>query len=272
MDRLRVSLRRPMKKNVSELEPMPRDPKKLRRTALILVTLMVVSGIGVLIAYNRLAARQAEVSTPAFVTRIDKNFKLWRQDESEAGLLDLRGDVVVISPVVFSDPESWKTTREILKELSDKYRDRDDFHIVMITVDPEQESPKELGAYAAQLDAELPQWWLAGAQQESVHKFLKNRLKAGFYPHRKNGKWIYDPSLVVIDRDRHVRQATVRATNTSGKQLNFRNRLPFDFEQAAKWDQEGRSKGLEQTNVETLRNLLFETVDSLLESPAQNSL
>ncbi|MBB5352345.1 cytochrome oxidase Cu insertion factor (SCO1/SenC/PrrC family) [Haloferula luteola] len=256
-----------MNRPADHLEPAERDPKKLRRTGLTLAALMLVSSLMVLIAYNRHAAEVAADDRPALIARLDKNFKVWRQDESEAGLLDLAGDVFVISPVAFSQPEGWSHTRPVLEKLVQRYGDREDFHIVNLTVDPENEPPAKLREFAAELGAELPQWWLAGAQKESVHKFLKNRLKAGFYPVEKDGVWHYDPSIVVVGRDRHIRKATVRARKPSGKELNYRNPVDFDFEQAAKWDAEGRSEGLESSNVEQLENLLYETIDHLLADP-----
>ncbi len=258
-----------MKSPVAHLEPAERDPKKLRRTGLILLVLMTVSGLMVLFAYNRHAAEAAKDDRPALIARLDRNFKVWRQDESEAGLLDLAGDVWVISPVSFSQPDGWKTTRKVLADLAERYAGREDFHIVNLTVDPENEPPAELEKYADELGATLPQWWLAGAKEESLHKFLKNRLKAGFYPAKKEGVWEYDPSIVVIDRDRHIRKATVRARQPSGKELNYRNQVDFDFEQAARWDAEGRSEGLGTSNVEALEELLFETIDGLLKEPAK---
>jgi len=250
-----------------DLEPAVRDPKKLRRTAFILVGIMLLGAIFVLIAYNRDAARRAEDSRPAITGRLNKNFKVWRQDESEAGLLDLRGDVFVIVPVVFSQPDSWKTTREVLLEMEARYASRPDLHIVCVTQDPENEPPERLATEAEKLGAELPQWWLAGSREESVHKFFKNVLKANTMAHRKDGELIYDPSLVVIDRDRHIRQPTVRAKKESGRELNYRNRVTFDFEAAAQWDADGRSEGLEKSNVETMKDLLFDTVDELLAQP-----
>jgi cytochrome oxidase Cu insertion factor (SCO1/SenC/PrrC family) len=256
-----------MKIDVRNLEPAERDPVKLRRTAWILVALMVVGSVLVLIAYNRQAEEIAEDDRPAFITRLrlDKHdFKLWRQDEEEVNLLDLAGEVFVIVPVVFSQPDSWDTTRQILFDLRERYGERDDFHVVTITLDPENEPPAELAGYAEDLGAELPFWWLAAAREESVHKYFKNVLQAGFMPRREDGRWIYDPSVSLVDRDRHVRQPTVRARKANGRELNYRNPVKFDFEQAAEWDEKGRQEGLDQSNVETLRGMLFETIDRLL--------
>lgn len=255
-----------MKTPAANLEPVARDPKKLRRTGLILIALVVFSGIGILIAYNQSAKENATDDRPAVIGRLKmkQDLKLWRQDESQAGLLDLAGSVFVVSPVSFEQPASWQTTRVVLEELKARYGERDDFHIVCLSVDPEVESPVKMADYANDLGAELPFWWLAATREETTHKYLKNKLKGSILPHQKDGQWIYDPSLVVIDRDLHLRQPTMRMRNAKGKELSYRQSLPFDFETAAAWDQEGRSEGIEKSNVDTLKQMLFKTIDELL--------
>lgn len=256
-----------------DLEPAERDPKKLRRTAFALVGVMLLGSVFVLAAYNRDAAARAEDERPAIVTRLEKNFKVWRQDESEAGLLaENPGDrvVQVIAPVVFREPESWEHTRGVLRRLDERFGERDDFRIVCITLDPENEPPEFLAEAARDLGAELPGWWVCGSREESVHKFFKNTLKAGVMPTKREDGWHYDPALVLIDRDRHVRQATVRARKPSGKELNYRQRVTFDFEQAARWDAEGRSEGVEKTNLETLEDLLVETIEYVLDETPED--
>lgn len=262
-----------------DLEPAVRDPKKLRRTAWCLVAVMVVGAILILAAYNRDARRRADDDRPAIVERLNGNFRLWRQDESEAGILDLEGKVVLVVPVVFSQADDWDATRRVLQEVAERYRDGDEVRIVMITLDPENEAPAELGRVAADLGAELPFWWLAGAREESVHKFFKNRLKAQIYPHREYGHWVYDHSLVLLDRDRHIRKPTIRARKANGRLLNERIPVNFDFEQAQeldqqgvpsgyRWDDQGNPTPLEESNVDRLQDLLFETMERLLEKPA----
>lgn len=243
------------------LEPAVRDPRKLRRTALILTALMVASAVGILFAYLKLAERQADDDTPSYKGRVERNFKVWRQDESEGDLASMEGEVFVIAPVVFSDPERWKYTRGVLERLSKRYADRKDFHIVCMTVDPEGEPPTKLKGYATELGATLPQWWLCAAREESVHKFLKNNLKMEIYPHRQDGKWIYDGTLVVIDRDRHIRKGTVKTSKRSRKDA------AFDFEAAAAWGEKHPVDGDVTRVSRDLEELLVHVIDHVLDKP-----
>ena len=246
---------------MQHLEPAVRDPRKLRNTALILAAIMIASAIGIFIAYVKLAERQANDDTPSFKGRIEKNFKVWRQDESEGDIASMEGEVIVIAPVLFSEPERWQHTRGVLERLSKRYADRKDFHILCLTIDPENEPPKKLGEYARELGATLPQWWLAASREESVHKFLKNVLKMETIPHKKDGKWIYDGTLVVIDRDRHIRKGTVKMSD------RFRTDAKFDFEAAAAWGREHPVDGDTTRVSRDLENLLVHVIDHVLAQP-----
>lgn len=250
-----------MRTPAQHLEPAVRDPRKLRNTALILAAIMIASAVGIFVAYVKLAERQANDDTPSFKGRIEKNFKVWRQDESEGDIASMEGEVIVIAPVLFSEPERWKHTRGVLERLSKRYADRKDFHILCLTIDPENEPPKKLAEYSKELGATLPQWWLAATREESTHKFLKNVLKMETIPHKKDGKWIYDGTLVVVDRDRHIRKGTVKMSD------RFRTDAKFDFEAAAAWGEEHPVDGDPTRVSRDLEDLLIHVIDHVLAKP-----
>lgn len=252
-----------MRTPVEKLEPAVRDPRKLRRTALWLVVIMIASGVGIFTAYLKWAAGQAGDDRPGFIGRIDNKaeFGVVRQDASGAKISELFGKVWVVCGVSVNQPDHWKTTREVLLRLNERYAGRDDFRIVCFTVDPNQEDPAVLAKVAEEIGVGLPNWWFVGAGEEYVHKFLKNKLRLGVMPHQKDGKWVFDASLIVVDRDRHIRQATLK----QGKYR--RQKVTFDFEQAAIWDAEGRTQGLAKSNVETLEELLVKTLDEMIAQP-----
>ena len=73
-----------------------------------------------------------------------------------------------------------------------------------------------------------------------MHKFIKNELKATDFPHESNGKWIYDSSIVLIDKNGHIRRAVMPQKRGGAPYI-----APFDFEQAAGWDAKGVKTGTE---------------------------
>ncbi len=52
-------------------------------------------------------------------------------------------------------------------------------------------------------------WTVGMNKKETLHKFIKNEFKANLLPYEKDGKWKYNRSLVLIDKERHVRRAVV---------------------------------------------------------------
>ena len=70
------------------LEPAVRDPRQLRRTAFILLTVMLVSGVGVLVAYLKLAERQAAENLAA-ATKIEAEAEAAAAKIRAAGVIEL---------------------------------------------------------------------------------------------------------------------------------------------------------------------------------------
>lgn len=257
-----------MRTPVENLEPAVRDPRQLRRTAWWLVAIMIASGVGIYVAYlkwgEKQVAKQAEHARPGIVGRIDdkSEFGLVRHDTSGAKISDLFGKVWIVCGVSVKQPEGWKATREVLLRLNERYAGRDDFRIVCFTVDPNQEDPAVLAKAAAELGVGLPNWWFVGAGEEYVHKFLKNKLRLNQLPHREGDKWVYDSSVVLVDRDRHIRRAVVPQKRGGPPYVGA-----FDFAQAEEWDAKGVKTGIEKSNVQQMESLLVQTIDELLAQP-----
>ncbi|MCP5544796.1 MAG: hypothetical protein H7A49_12915 [Akkermansiaceae bacterium] len=247
-------------------EPAERDPKKLRRTAWILVAIMLVGGFLILKAYERTAERQAKDTHPAKIHQIrkERDLRVVRQDGKAADLFDLRGKVWVVQVDSLGDPGAAEIGRTVMKKLAEDYRENDGFRLVTLVVDPPaaEELPAMIEQTAAKEGMHLPQWWLASTDRKTLHKFIKNELKAGEFPHEKDGKWMFDSSIVLIDREGNIRRAVVPQKRGGPPFV-----ATFDFAEAAEWDARGAKTGTERSNVEELEQLLRKTIDTLLSSP-----
>ena len=70
---------------------------------------------------------------------------------------------------------------------------------------------------------------------------------------------------VLIDRNRHVRRAVVPKVKVDQPGVVSSNRVvPFDFRQAAEWDEKGLITGTNLSNVQRMEELLGETIATLL--------
>lgn len=252
----------------ADMEPAVRDPRKLRRTAWILVGVMIIGGGLVYKAYETWAKRQAADTRPALIHQIrkERDLRVMRQDGKTADLFDLRGKVWVVNVIALSQPEHSQRSMEVMRRLAEKYSGNPDFALVSLVVDPPPagELVATLALQAETLHMPLPQWWLAANEAPTTHKFIKSELKAGIFPHQENGDWVFETSIVLIDRQGHLRRAVV--PNRSGGTPYVTG---FDFDQAAKWDAEGRLTGNERSNVQQLEHLLGATIETLLAETPQ---
>lgn len=249
------------------LEPVVPDPKKLRRTAWILVAIMIVGGFLILTAYEKRTKEGSRDDRPSFVTQISqtKDLTFMRQDGKVIDLMSLKGKVLVVQTLPQSQPD--EMTVAVMKRLAGKFSGNDDVVLVTLVIDP---GPAEglagqLQAVAADLGAGLPQWAVGSNEKKTLHKFIKNEFKANMLPHEEGGKWVYDGSLVLIDRNRHVRRAVVPKVRIGKPDVVSSNQVvTFDFRQAVAWDEKGLITGTDLSNVQRMEELLGETIATLL--------
>lgn len=241
------------------LEPAIRDPRKLRRTAFILVAIMIAGGIGILAAYSKVAKKQAYDPRPPIYGRLDVNLAVVRQDGSSAGLLDLDNCVWLACAVSVNQPDSWKRSREVMMRMRDHYAGNKEVRFVCLTIDPEKETSDVLAKTAKEVGAELPTWWFAGAGQEFIQKYLKDKFKLGAMPSFDGKEWSYNSKILLVDRNRHLRQGKFG-----------RAAFDFDFDVAASYDAKGLKTGNDKTNEALMEEVLIQTIDALLLEPHES--
>ncbi|MFC5051309.1 hypothetical protein ACFPK9_11890 [Rubritalea spongiae] len=200
---------------VSQLEPAERDPKAIRRTVLILIGLMIAGGVIIWYKYMEQQKRDQEeviAGRSPRISRLTKNFAGVCQDGESRGLDDLEGKVWVVAPVVPNHPEENKIQLAKMQDLAEHYKDRDDFHLVCISVaDPNEHGYEELAEMAKTVNADIDQWWFMAAEEKAVIGFLKDHLKMAHIKERsgedaeKYGKHDIAAQLRVVDQSRRVR-------------------------------------------------------------------
>jgi hypothetical protein len=247
-------------------EPAIRDPKQLRKTAYILVGIMLLGGWLVLKAYGKWSSSQSKDDRPAVVYRItpERDLRMLRQDGKEAELVHLRGKVIAVNVTSLRNPQAAELSSAVMKRLAESRALTENFHLVSLILDPipSEKLAATLSETATAQGIKLPQWWLGSNEPKTLHKFIKNELKANIYPNEQSGKWEYDSSIVLIDKNGHVRRAVVPQKRGGPPFV-----ATFDFAQAASWDAKGVKTGTERNNVQELETLLNTTIDKLLAEP-----
>lgn len=247
------------------LEPATRDPKKLRNTAFVLVAIMLLGGWLVLKAYDMWSLGQTNDIRPAIVYRItpERDLRMLRQDGKSLDLLSEPDSVLAVNVISIRDPAAAEHSMASMKQLAETRKNTPHFHLVTLILDP-QPSEKLLQVLkdtAAANGMELPLWWVGANVPQDLHKFIYNQLKANVFPYEKDGKWIYDSSIVLIDKNGHIRRAVVPQKRGGPPFV-----ATFDFAQAADWDAHNikTSPDTDTTNLQQLQFLLNRTIDELL--------
>lgn len=250
----------------ADLEPAVRDPKKLRLTALVLVVVMVVGGSLITVAYNKWLKKQEGNDRPSIVHRIqpERSLRVLRQDGKQADLIDLRGKVFALHVIHPGQLEDSKHSLPVMHRVAQHYADKQqaDFLVVTLMLDPGEPDglAAKLKQTAESLNMALPQWWLASSEPKTLQTFIRKELKPSVIPESVNGRWQFDPSIVLIDRNGHLRRAVVPQKQGGPPYV-----AAFDFDQAARWDLEGKLTGTNLDNRQQLELLLTQTIDKLLE-------
>jgi cytochrome oxidase Cu insertion factor (SCO1/SenC/PrrC family) len=143
---------------------------------------------------------------------ISRDLEAVNQDGQQVKLSDLRGKVWIAAEFFAICPHCAVRNGEELRKIYDAFKDHPDFHIVCITVDPENDKQDKLRDYAEALSAETSNWWFLNAgDAAATHEYLEKVLK--FFGIRErtdpadidaNGRYAHDLGFLLVDRDFRV--------------------------------------------------------------------
>ena len=206
-----------MRSAAEGLEPAEVDPKKLRKTAFILVGMMLLGAVAVTAAYIKLATNQKEDYRPAFVNELKGHMQLQLADGTVTDTSQIEPDIWLYYQTSFAERDSHEEREKAFALLPAEGVQRVEFFVDM---DPNSEEDR---ATMATLPTQPGLWRVAG-KAKVVEKYLKSGIRFGTVPHEKDGELIYDTSVAVLKRD--YPEGKNPRTHVRGEM--------FDFDRAAK--------------------------------------
>lgn len=133
------------------------------------------------------------------------------QDGKPVRLSELRGKVWVVAEFFAVCPLCARRNAADLKTLYERFGDNPDFHIVCVSVDPEQDNVEKLKEYAGAFGAKTDNWWFLTGEREVIHRYLTDELKFLAVQERSDpdeiaaeGRYMHDMGLIVVNRDMQV--------------------------------------------------------------------
>lgn len=205
-----------MRSPAEGLEPADVNPAQLRKTAFILVALILVGAVAITASYFQTASEQQKEFRPAFVDELIKGQMQFQLSDGEVvDTSQIEEDVWLLYQTSFEGRENHPEREKALALLPNEGVRQIEF---FVDIDPNLEADR---VRLATLPEEEGVWKVA-AKHKVLEKYLKSELRFGTIPHHKGGKLIYDPSVAVLKRDR----------TKKNPRIHIRGEL-FDFKRAA---------------------------------------
>lgn len=143
---------------------------------------------------------------------IQQDLSAINQDGQPVQLSDLKGKVWIVAEFFAICPHCAVRNGEEIRKIYDEFKDNPDFHIVCISVDPQNDKQEKLSDYAEALSADTKNWWFLNAGEETAtHDYLENELKFFRIQERTdpadieaNGRFSHDLGFLLVDRDFRV--------------------------------------------------------------------
>jgi len=101
-----------------------------------------------------------------------------------------------------------KNNEQGVKTLYNAFKDRPDFQMVCITVDPDKDGVEELKAYADALGADTSDWWFLTGEKDELRTYMVDEMKFDPIQERKDpaeaaekGALAHNMAIAVFDRN-----------------------------------------------------------------------
>lgn len=199
--------------------------KKTTLTLFYSAIALICVGVVLLSRYlhhqNANSGRMPETPTQVVNTGKEKAQEWFAIEEDLAGtiqtgeqvkLSDLKGKVWLVAEFFAVCPMCAQRNGAELYKIYETFGDHPDFHVVCITVDPDNDDVEKLEAYGKALNADPDNWWFMNAgTEEHTHRYLEDELKFFGIRERKdpvdietNGRFAHDLGFILVDRDFRV--------------------------------------------------------------------
>ncbi len=218
------------------------------KTVIVLVAIMATSGFLVPKAYLKYMNNRD--FRPPFEKRLLKNIQLMDDVKGVISLTEFDNSIWFAYSTTSKAEKRNILVHKKIKALRERFP-KQQFKTCIFLVDATPEDKSLLRSYRE----EEAQWLteddhIIAANVAILQKYMKNEFRFSQLPYLKEGEWIYDKDLIIIDNKQHLRGH-------------------LDFEKAQKVDQESAQSGNPMMQESRMNDLLVNSITYLLENPEE---
>ncbi len=154
---------------------------------------------------------------------LEKDLTLTNQEGKEVSLSQLKGKVWVATNFFANCPNCLLTAYEDLQDLYKEFGGNPNFHVVSISIDPENDKLEQLKQYAEKMGARSSNWWFLRGETGPVYQYLEEEM--GFMKVVKNDvppattPFSHDRALLVFDGWKCIKKRDLQFARTRGENV-----------------------------------------------------
>lgn len=197
---------------------------------------------------------------PPFEKALTKNIQLLDDQRGIISLTEFQGSIWVAYCTSSQDENQNLTIQNKVKRLRAKFPE-EAIKACVFVVDATTEEAEKLSAYrTAHGEDFTDNDYIIAANVEVLKKYLKNEFRFSLYPYEKDGKWIYDQDLILLDR------MPTSEDGVGAVLAHLRGHL--DFTKAIELDEEAmRNHAKTAPYEEQLNQVMVDSIRYFIENP-----
>ena len=176
-----------------------------------LLIVIVFGGLFITRAYLERRTYEIKEGRPPLLHKL-VDLEATNRDGATVNLHDLTGQVFVGGWQYTDCPSGCIGMAAVMEQMARKFKDHPDFHLVSVSLNPEQDTPEKMDAWVKDHALDEPNWWFLTGDREKIHKYMIRYFK--MFGVSKNtdpatiaamGEYSHDQRLTLVDRNGHLR-------------------------------------------------------------------
>jgi len=235
-----------------------KKPSNITTTVLVLLGIIIASGVLIPMAYIRFM--NSREFRPPFEKALTKNIQILDDLRGPTSLSEFEDSIWIAYCSSSQEGNENALIMEKVKALRARFPETE-LKTAIFIVDATIEQKEALAAYRAKFKDSLTENdYVIAANVKVLQKYLKNEFRFALLPYEKEGTWLYDRDLIILDR--------LPADANGNRPILSHMRGHLDFAKAIELDQEAMKEGAKMAPYEMrLDQRLVDSIQYLIDNP-----
>ncbi len=190
------------------------DPKRFWMTIAGICAVIIFGSVFVTRSYLKRNQYEAENYRPPHLSKLEVDLDAINRDGNAVKLGQLKGKVWVMGYMYTDCPSGCLGLAAYLEQLHGKFGDREDFHLVSVSLNPGEDTPEKINAWIENHAITIPEdeWWFLTGDETEIRDYMLDWFHMPYGDESTDaavvatqGKFQHQPMLVIIDAGANIR-------------------------------------------------------------------